>query len=47
MNSRSILELHAWEVLLDVNDFLAQAKLATPLKGGSVQDLLVVRSSYR
>ena len=47
MNDCSILELHAWEALLDVNDFLAQAKLATCLKGSSVKDLLVVRSSYR
>jgi hypothetical protein len=46
MNGRSILELHAWESFLDVDDFLAQAELATCLKGSFVQDLLVVRSSY-
>ena len=47
MNGCSILELHARESLLDADNFLAQAKLATRLKGSFVQHLLVVRSPYR
>ena len=47
MNVCSILELHGWESRLDVDNFLAQAKFATCFQGSLVQNLLVVRSSYR
>jgi hypothetical protein len=42
MNDCPVLELHAWERLLDADNFLAQAKLATCFEGSFVQDLLVV-----
>jgi len=45
-DDRSTLELYAWESVLNFDDFLAQAKLATGLKGSFVQDLLVVRPTY-
>ena len=47
MNARFILELYGWDSLFDVDDFLAQAKFATCFQGSLVQNLLVVRSSYR
>ena len=44
MNDCPVLELHAWERLLDADNFLAQAKLATCFEGSFVQDLLVALS---
>ena len=47
INYCSILKLYTRHNLIDVNDFLAKAKLATSLEGSFVQDFLVIRSSYR